>query len=271
MSTFVNLLQATMEVPKMYGAFHIIAFALVISLAAFLIWKFKDAKESSLRKLLFVIWITLVILEIYKQLAFSLIVNEDMTVKWDYQWYIFPFQFCSTPLYLLPILIFAKEGKFRNAIMAYMATFSFFAGLAVMFYPGDVFINYIGINVQTMVHHGMQVVIGAFLVAYNRHHLNKRFFAWSVMVFTAISGVALVMNVVGHHALTYFGINETFNMFYISPYYACSLPVLSVVYEKVSYPIFLILYLLGFSLVSLIVYAAEKGIVKLCSYIKHKA
>ena len=39
---------------------------------------------------------------------------------------------------------------------------------------------------------------------------------------------------------------STFNMFFISPYFPCTLPVLSEIYPVVPYPVFLLLYVLGF-------------------------
>lgn len=261
----VYFLKADMEVPPSYGAWHITSFVLMLALAAVLVWKFKDSDDKTLRRILLIAWVAMVVSEIYKQVVFSM-ESDGVTATWSYQWYAFPFQFCSTPLYLLPILIFAKDGKVRNAVMAYMATFSLFAGLAVMIYPNDVFIGIIGINVQTMLHHGLQVVMGVLLVAYNRHHLNKRFFAWCMIVFSILATVAMLMNIVVHNLLP----TQDFNMFYISPYFDCTLPVLSSIYPAVPYPAFLVIYILGFALLSAAVYAIEKGIVTLCSKIKHK-
>ena len=34
---------------------------------------------------------------------------ENNKLLWDYPWYIFPFQLCSTPLYVLPFVIFLKN------------------------------------------------------------------------------------------------------------------------------------------------------------------
>ncbi len=265
----VYFLSAEMEKPPLFGAWHLISLALALALAAFMVWKFKDCDDKALRRIFLIFWLVMLAFEVYKQIVFSM-KSDGVTATWHFQWYAFPFQFCSTPLYLLPILAFAKEGKVRNAVVAYMATFSLFAGLAVMIYPGDVFIGIIGINIQTMVHHGLQVVIGIFLVAHNRHHLNKRFFAWCMIVFSALASLALVLNVVMHHVFIANAMDESFNMFYISPYYDCTLPVLSSIYPHVPYPVFLLIYVLGFALVSLGIYAAEKGIVTLCSKIKHR-
>ena len=261
----VYFLSAEMERPPLFGVWHFVSLAIALALAAFMVWKFKDCNDKTLRIILAVFWGVMVCFEIYKQLVFSMS-SDGVTATWNYQWYAFPFQFCSTPLFLLPFIIFAKEGRFRNAIVAYMITFSFFAGVLVMVYPGDVFIELIGINIQTMVHHGLQLVMGAFLVAHNRHHLNKRYFAWSMIVFSVISAIALIFNVVAYHTIP----EENVNMFYLSPYVKCTLPVLSVVYENVPYPVYLLAYVLGFALISLVFYAAEKGITTLCSKIKRR-
>jgi hypothetical protein len=147
-----------------------------------------------------------------------------------------------------------------------MVTFSLFAGLIVMIYPGDVFTFAISINVQTMVHRGSQLAMGVFLVAHNRHRLSKRFFAWSMIVFAVFAGLALLLNTVMHYAKP----GVEFNMFFISPFTPCTLPVLSSVYPLVPYPVYLLIYVLGFALVSAVIYTIEKCIVTICSRIKHR-
>lgn len=255
-----------MEAPPLFGTWHIVFLVLSIAFAAFLVAMFKDCSDRTLRKLLLVCWLVILFFEIYKQVVFSFRSNDGITGSWSYTWHAFPFQFCSTPLYLLPIVIFAKEGRFRNAIVAYMVTFSLFAGLIVMIYPGDVFTSIIGINIQTMVHHGMQLAIGVFLVAHNRHHLNKRFFAWSMIVFSVFAATALLLNTIMNYAKP----GVEFNMFFISPFQPCTLPVLSAIYPLVPYPVYLIMYVLGFALVSALVYTIEKCVVSICSRIKHR-
>ena len=270
-SGFEKLLYALgekMAKPTLFGTWHIVSIVLAIALAVFLVAKFKDCSDITLRRILLAMWLIMLFLEVYKQFHYSFRVESydwGEYIHWEYNFWTFPFQFCSTPLYLLPILVFAKEGKFRNAISAYMVTFSLLAGLIVMIYPGDVFTSTITINIQTMIHHGFQLALGIFLAAHNRHKLNKRFFAWSVAVFTALSAVALILNVVMHYAKPGVG----FNMFYISPFQPCTLPVLSAIYPLVPYPVYLLIYVLGFALVSAIIYAIEKCTVYVCSRIKH--
>ena len=259
----ISWLQADMETPVSYGLFHIVACILTLLAAAFLVWRFRDAEDKTARRILFGAWVVLVALEVYKQLVFSMDVTDGVA-DWSYKWYVFPFQFCSSPLYILPFAVFPRSERIRNAVMAFLATFSLFGGLAVMAYPGDVFISIIGINLQTMVHHGSQIVLGVFAVALYRKRLSWRFFFGSLVPFCVLSAVAMGLNLAVPAILNAHGITDfTFNMFFISHRFPCTLPVLSGIYPVVPYPVFLLLYLVGFAAVAAIIFAAEKGTVAL--------
>lgn len=259
---FIHFLQAGMDRPGNFGTFHICCLAVTLIASIVLAWRFHNASDKTIRRIIFIFWITLVVLEVYKQLVFSLSVSDNIAT-WDYQWYAFPFQFCSSPLYAMPFIIFLKDGKIRNAFISFFATFSFFAGFAVMLYPNDVFINMIGINLQTMIHHGTQVALGVLLVAHNRKRMNKRYFVGSLVVFYIFAAIAMILNEIVHNHLVQIGANDAFNMFYISPYHDCTLPVLANIYKMVPYPVFLIIYLIGFAVVSLIIFGLEKLFVRI--------
>ncbi|MBQ9802666.1 MAG: YwaF family protein [Clostridia bacterium] len=259
---FLYALQAPMTTPQPYGLWHITCMLIVAALTVFLVLRFRDTDDKTLRRILLIAWVAMVVSEIYKQVIFAFDC-DGLTTAWSYAWYAFPFQFCSTPLYALPFVIFLKDGPVRDAVIAFLSTFSLFAGLAVMLYPGDVFISYIGINVQTMLHHGLQVALGIYLAAYCRRRMNRRKFLSGLAVFAAFVAVAMTLNIAMHHIHLAAGIDATFNMFYISPYHNCTLPVLSVIDPLLPYPVFLMVYLLGFALVSALVYGAEKGVIAL--------
>ena len=259
----VYLLQVDMTPPASYGIWHICFLLLTVAASVCAVWRLRDVTEKTLRRFLLAVWVVLVALEVYKQLVFSLDVTDGIA-DWSYQWYAFPFQFCSSPLYVLPFAIFPKSDRIRSAVMSFLATFSFFGGLAVMAYPGDVFISMIGINIQTMVHHGSQVVLGVLMVAWNHRRMDKVFFAKGIAVFAILSAVAMILNLGVHAALVSAGMGDlTFNMFFISPYHPCTLPVLSLIYPVVPYPVFLLLYLVGFSAVAGILFLLEKGTLRL--------
>ena len=259
---FVGFLQTKIDTPPSYGTLHIAFLVLTLVAAVFFVWRFHNASDKNIRILFFVFWIVLVILELYKQFVFSININDGI-ITWDYEWHAFPFQFCSSPLYAMPFIIFLKSGRMRNAFMAFFASFSFFAGLAVMLYPNDVFTSMIGVNFQTMIHHGTMVVLGIVIVAYNRRKMNKRYFAGSLIVFYFFAGVAMIINEVVHNHFVAIGSSEQINMFFISPHYDCTLPVLSTIHDKVPYPAFLCIYLIGFALVAAIIFSLEKLILRI--------
>jgi len=257
----VYTLQADMETPTTFGLWHITSVILMIGLCVLLVWRFGNASDKTLRRILLIAWLAIFLSEVYKQIIFSF--DFDGTAaSWSYTWYAFPFQFCSTPLYALPLAVFLKDGRARNAVLTFLSTFSLFAGLAVMIYPNDVFISTIGINIQTMLHHGSQVVIGVLIAVHERRRTSKRQFVHGVAVFAAFTLIAMGLNIAMHYIHLANGIDATFNMFYISPFHDCTLPVLSIFYPLLPYPLFLICYLAGFSLVAALVYGIQYGIIK---------
>lgn len=258
---FLEFLEKQMTPPGNYGWFHLLFLVLIIGVIVALIVFARDVSENKFRRIVLITWIVSLVFEIYKQIIFTFKVNNGV-IEASYQWYSFPFQFCSSPLYVLPLIAFLKDGKVRNALMAFASTFMLFGGLAVMLYPNDVFCEFIGINIQTMVHHGLQLAMGIYIAVYNRKKLSFKFMWPGVIVFACFAVVAIAINEIGHAVLP----EHTFNMFFISRHHACTLPVLSMFYSDpanplLPYPLFLIMYLIGFCLVALIMYTVEWALI----------
>jgi hypothetical protein len=271
MPVFVEILkflQLTMERPTLYGLWHICSLILTVAACVCTVIFFRNASDKTMRRVLAVMWGIMVVFEMYKQIVYSFHVDGDM-ITFDFQWYAFPYQFCSTPLFALPFLIFMKDGPVRNFFTVFVTGFVLFAGVAVMIYPGDVFISMIGINIQTMVHHGLQVVMGVMLVAYNRRRMTLPNLGGSIAVFASFAAVAIILNEIAYAVFAANGIDETFNMFFISRHYPCTLPILSSIYPAVPYPVFLLIYLAGFALVAALFFGIEKGILWLTSRRKY--
>ena len=253
LKNFLLLLDSEMTIPTSYGVFHII-FLLVVIMTTFLLCKyFKDCSETTFRKIIFITWIIIFTLEVYKQVIFSFNYNDN-SITWDYQWYAFPFQLCSTPLYILPLIFLFKDGKIHQAAIAYTATFALFGGIAVMIYPGDVFIETIGINFQTMIHHGSQVIMGIFCLVHERKRFNLKYYLKGIPVFIIVLSIAVLSNIIVYNIFQKLLIDETFNMFYVGPYFPSTLPLLNIIYPLVPYIVFLLLYTIGFTLISYIIF-----------------
>ena len=248
------------ESPGNYGWFHIMMLAIIISIAVILCVKGKNCSDRTFRRIILYYWIFNVISELYVALIFSFELEGGVGV-WDYQWYMLPFQLCSSPAYTLPFVALLKDGKARDAFIAFTGTFALFGGLAVMVYPNDVFIRCLGINIQTMIHHGMQVVLGIFVMIHERRRLTHRFFLRGIYVFAGLVLIAMAMNIGVYHLFQNLGMDDTFNMYYISPYFDCTLPILSIIYPLIPYPAFLIMYIVGFSLIAALMYYVQRAII----------
>lgn len=240
----LNLLNTQMTTPAPYGVFHLFFFALSI-LAGVLLCKYqKEAGEGFVRKLLLVASLTAILLEIYKQVNYSF-TFENGQILFDYQWYAFPFQFCSTPMYIGLLAAVIKNERIHHSLCAYLGTYSLFAGLCVMFYPVSVFIGTVGINIQTMICHGSMVTIGMYLLASGYVKAEKETIRKALPVFLTLLLMAATMNELAY--LSGLVERETFNMFFISPYCAPELPVYSLVQQKLPFPMSLGVYVLAFT------------------------
>lgn len=248
------------EAPGNYGWFHIMMLAVIISLTVIFCVYGKNCTDKTFRRIILYYWIYNIISELYVALIYSFELEGGVGV-WDYEWYMFPFQFCSSPAYTLPFIAFLKDGRVRDAFISFTGTFSLFAGIAVMLYPNDVFVKCLGIDIQTMIHHGMQVVLGVFVMVHERRRLTHSFFFKGIPVFAGLVLIAMGLNIGVYHLFSELGMDDTFNMYFISPYFDCTLPILSLIYPLIPYPAFLVMYILGFSLIAALMYYVQRAII----------
>ena len=257
LTKFIDLLNYQVPTPSLYGWFHISFIILIIAVTVLLCVKFKNASCKTYKNIVFIAWIIIFVLELLKQFNYSF-TNQNGKVVFDYQWYVFPFQFCSSPLYVFPIIAFCKNKKLYEALISFTMTFMLFAGIAVTVYPGDVYTPILIINIQTSIHHGAQVVIGFLTICVYREKLkNYAFYLKGVLVFLALVLIAVILNLLAPTFTT-----ETFNMFFISPYFDCIFPVLVTIQKTCHYIVFLLAYTLSFSVAALIIFEVSKLIVK---------
>ena len=254
----LGILDVKMEVPGLFGWFHLMWIALVI-LGSFGLCLLHKKKAPDVSRVVLIISVVVALLEIYKQINYSFSYGNGIT--FDYQWYAFPFQFCSTPMYVGLLAGILKKGNLHDALCAYLATFSVFAGVCVTIYPGDVFVDTIGINIQTMICHGVMICMGVYLFYTGHVKANWKTLGKAVAVFAVAVAMAAVMNEIAYVS----GLleREVFNMFFISPHCAPSLPVYSIVQNHLAYPWCLIIYILAFSVASALILLSAMGIVRL--------
>ena len=254
----------TENVPPSYGILHL-TFVALFAIGTFLLcYFFKNCSDKTMRRITLIVWIPFFILEILKQLVFT------AGYDWQYQWAFFPFQLCSTPLYVMPFIAFMKDSKFRDALMAYISTFAFFGGLVVFIYPNDVFCWSIFVNHKAMIHHGTQLLMGVFYFVYNRKKVDLKYFVRAIYVFLVCSAIAIVFNEIGHATIVKNNPEQMINMFYFSRFYKNHLPILGPISEAVHPILFIVIYIVGFTGVGLLMQYIMVGIDKLIQKFKAK-
>lgn len=132
-----------------------------------------------------------------------------------------------------------------------------------MAFPDSVFGTTIYTNYQSMIHHSMQILVGVCLGIRCGHYFDKDSFTGSIATFLNLTAAALLANIISHEYFVQNGISSELNMFFISPYHECTLPVLSEVYKAVPYPAFLCIYIFGFMLCAGLVMLIMKGLIKI--------
>lgn len=247
----LTLLDTAMSRPQLYGWFHILWLVITIGSTVVLCRRFGKNKDKYAPTIVLAVAVAVTLLEVYKQINYTFTVSDTGAVSGDFQWYAFPFQFCSMPMYVGLLTGLFRKGKVHDALYAFLATYSVFAGVCVMLYPQDVFIETIGINIQTMICHGSMIAVGVYLLYSGYVKIEHRTVFKAMPVFAVAVALAAVMNEVAH--LTGLLQTETFNMFFISPHCEPSLPVYSLVQQVVPFPWCLLIYIAVFTLAAYII------------------
>ncbi len=215
--------------PKMFGAFHIAAAVTCIFLsaaAARLLRQYDRERIIRAGGYLFLIS------EIFRQLYLYLIINGR-----QFAWWYFPFQLCSTPLYLTLLFPYLKK-EVQDGACTYLSTFSLIAALCAFAYPQDMLKEYIPYSVNSFFWHGLMLFFSFFLIL--KQEVRPHTFRSALGIFSLFAGIALLINV-AVHALE--GGTSLIDMFYINPYTSTGQPFFSVIESLFGRPAEIIVYL----------------------------
>lgn len=255
----LQILDTAMVTPESYGWFHIFFFVLSVVVGVALCFILKDGKKHAPNVVL-VTAIVVLLLEVYKMINFGYGDSYTTQLAYRFQWYAFPFQFCSTPMYVGLAAGLLRKGRIHESLCAYLATYAVFAGLCVMIYPGDVFIDTIGINIQTMICHGSMLTVGIYLFGSGYVKTEHKTILKALPVFCTMVLIAVGLNEWAYRT----GLLEEhyFNMFYFSPYTDPHLPVYSDVQNAlgVDNPLNFIVYIAAFTLAAYLILLIAMGI-----------
>ena len=232
-----KILQLEMETPKPYGWFHLMWIAISF-IMIFILYKLRyKYTEKQLKIVLGIYGIIVFILELLKQISWAYNISSN---TWGYSWYSAPFQLCTMPIYVSLICLFLKKNKVRDYLLSFICFYTILGSIATMIMPDTCFVKDILVNIHTMYLHCGSFVLSIYLLI-NEIKPTKENFIGSIKVFIICVIIALILDI-SFYQLGFIG-NETFNMFYISPYFESTLPVFNTVYNNVPYIVFLIIYI----------------------------
>lgn len=246
--------------PGMFSWFHLLWLAIMIISSVIMaktVAKKHSPKYDQIVVLIFSI--ILIFCEVFKQLFWFEFYGY-------YRFEIFPFQFCTVPIYVSTFASIIKSEKIKEICYRFLAFYGIIGGLAVMLIPTAVLYTYfVAMSIHSMLWHSILVVMGVYLVASRGYGKNiKELFIPSLMllgfVILAIIGNILVYKL--HLGTENCQPGDNLSMFYISPYYPTQLPLLGAI-QSFSYPLFVLCYLILFNSFSLIVFYVSKLIRKI--------
>jgi len=256
MEEFLHFLQGEMEVPGIFSWFHFVMLIPIIGLTIFISLFFKNTKEKVYKRILLIFWIILLVLELFKQLIKSF--HYGSPSYWEYSVRDFPFSICSMIYYFIPIILFVdkeKHPKIVDTAVGYLCLISLTMGIVVCIYTDMIMTNLVFINVQSLIHHGTQVILGVFVYVYNRKTISIKTVFRTLIAFLITAGIAIIINVCFYP--------HFINMFFINPTRITNLPIGNIVQEKAGYAVYLILFLHLIGLVAYLTYLVETSIYKL--------
>ena len=260
LKALLKILDTKMEIPTSYGWFHLTFFFLSVASGVLLCFIPKMREGKTVRNFVLLTSVICILLEVYKQVNFCTSYSGE-TVTFALLYYSLPFQFCSIPMYAGLLSGIFRKGRVNESLLAFLATYSVFGGLCVMFYPTQVFIDTVGINIQTMFCHGAMITMGIYLFGTGTVKAEHKTVLKAIPVFVSAIVIAMALNEIVYYA----GVPEgdSFNMFYISRHYDSTLPVYSLVHAALPYPLALIVYILVFTLAAYVILLVAMGISRL--------
>ncbi len=250
-------LQTEMNEPKAFGWFHLICLFIVVIVLIYLYNIKNKYNEKQLKIVLGIYGVIALLLEVLKQLIWSF--NYDAltnTVSWDYQWYAFPYQLCTIPIIVCISCLFLKKGLIRSSLLSFISYVTILGSIATMIMPDSCFTKSILVNVHTMWLHLGSFVISVYLVMTDEVKTNISYLKKAIIVFLLFLVSAEILNIAIYNFVDLN--NETFNMFFISPYFTSTLPVFNTIQSTVPYLLFLLIYIVIITIGSFMIYLIFK-------------
>lgn len=238
------------EAPVLFGSFHIAtALFAVAAAAAAAVWTARRSSASgdpnafTIRVLCASGWL-LAALELYKQLFLFFIVNNGA-----YDWWFFPFQLCSVPMYLCILLPFVR-GRLRSSFLTFMSGYTFISAAAALIYPEDFLRPYLSLTLHGFIWHGLLLFISLLIMFTGSADASAHGTLSTAGLFALLCAAAVCINAAvepvmqATHAAHPEVAHSWAAMFYLNPYHLSPQPLVGSIQKTAGIPAGLVLYAL---------------------------
>lgn len=249
LTELLNMTAWEMEQPAVGGMFHIAALLIVTvssCTAAVFVARIGNGPSGDpvrIRILTILGWI-LLFTEIYKQLFYYFIINDQV-----YDWWYFPFQLCSVPMYLCILLPFLNK-KLQTVVLTFMCGYTFVGAVAALIWPAGMLKPYVMLTMHGQIWHGILLFISVMIGLSGMADLTLKGFLRSSLLFLLLCGIATLINIIAEPISTahpvYIGNGAVSypSMFYLSPYHLSNQPVISQIDVQIGHTAAMIIYIL---------------------------
>ena len=200
-----------------------------------------DPKNSK-RRLDMVLLLTgmlLAMLETFKQIYLYFSSGSSA-----YDWWYFPFQLCSVPMYLCILLPFVKSGL-RSSFLTFMSGYTFVSAAAALVYPEDFLRPFITLTAHGFIWHGLLLFISLLIIFTGAADASFKGLLRAAALFAVLCAAAVFINVAAEPLMQAAGsaIPHSWTaMFYMNPYHISPQPLVGSVQKTAGIPAGLLLY-----------------------------
>ncbi len=234
----LNMTSWRMDTPKLFGSFHIIASLAAAFIAVLLAVAVSGRKDIKTTRIFTVTGWILVILEIWKQLFLYHIVNSGA-----YDWWYFPFQLCSVPMYLCVLLPLMGKHS-RRTCLTFLGGYTFVSAAATLIYPEDILRSYTALTLHGFIWHGLLLFISLVVLLRGAADTSARGLLRAFGLFAVLCVIAVGINVLAEPLMRAApGLPHSWAaMFYLNPYHISPQPLVGAIQKTAGIPAGLLLY-----------------------------
>ncbi len=201
--------------PEPYGTFHILFVVLSLALIAALCFLLRKSSDRTFRAIMFGCGMLLLLGEVYKQLYYYYAAGSA-----GYDWYIFPFQLCSVPMYLSIAVGLMKKNRVRDAICNYLVAIGLLGGIMAYAEPSGILNGHYFTLIHSCIWHALLIFMGVYVLTTGNACRKIESYKGAMLVLGGVVLSATALNIL-------FRKKPSFSMCYISPFYNTPLAVFS--------------------------------------------